>query len=58
MNDIIAALNQINFKKFIVLEDFHYLPVETQKDFSVALKAFHENSDLCFIVIGVWLGKS
>jgi AAA+ ATPase superfamily predicted ATPase len=30
VNDIISALDQIEFTKFIVLEDFHYLPVETQ----------------------------
>lgn len=53
VNDIISALT--NFSKFIVLEDFHYLPIETQKDFSVALKAFHEQSKLCFIIVGVWL---
>lgn len=53
VNDIIKALQ--GFQKFIVLEDFHYLNVETQKDFSVALKAFHEKSKLCFIVVGVWL---
>lgn len=58
VNDIIAALGQIGFKKFIVLEDFHYLPIVTQKDFSVALKAFHENSKLCFIIIGVWLEEN
>ena len=58
VNDIIQALNSIYFTKFIVLEDFHYLPTETQKDFSVALKAFHENSKLCFIVIGVWLEEN
>jgi len=58
VNDIIVALEQLNFKKFIVLEDFHYLPIETQKDFSVALKAFHENSGLCFIIIGVWLEEN
>ncbi|WP_223146704.1 hypothetical protein [Methylomonas albis] len=33
VNDIISALTKIKFKKFIVLEDFHYLPIETQKDF-------------------------
>lgn len=56
VNDIITALP--NFEKFIVLEDFHYLPIETQKDFSVALKAFHEQSSLCFIIVGVWLEES
>lgn len=53
VNDIILALQ--NFDRFIVLEDFHYLSIEAQKDFAVALKAFHEKSKLCFIVIGVWL---
>jgi hypothetical protein len=56
VNDIIKALG--DFKKFIVLEDFHYLPIETQKDFAVALKAFHEQSKLCFIIVGVWLEES
>jgi AAA domain-containing protein len=58
VNDIIAALNQIKLQKFIILEDFHYLPVECQKNFSFALKTFHENSDLCFIVVGVWRDKN
>lgn len=53
VNDIIRALG--HFRKYIVLEDFHYLPIDTQKDFSVALKAFHEQSSLCFIIVGVWL---
>lgn len=58
VNDIISALDSINFSKFIVLEDFHYLPVDAQKDFSVALKAFHENSKFSFIIIGVWLEEN
>jgi hypothetical protein len=58
VNDVIASLKKIKFDKFIVLEDFHYLPTETQKDFSVALKAFHENSSLCFIIVGVWLEEN
>ncbi|KAB7660450.1 hypothetical protein GBN25_16505 [Plesiomonas shigelloides] len=58
VNDIISALEKIGFNKYIVLEDFHYLPIDTQKDFSVALKAFHENSKFCFIIIGVWLEEN
>lgn len=53
-NDIIRALEQIEFKKYIVLEDFHYLPDDTQRDFSFALKTFHEKSKLSFIIVGVW----
>lgn len=55
VNDIIEAL--ASFNKFIVLEDFHYLPIETQRDFSVGLKAFHEQSKICFIIVGVWLDE-
>lgn len=58
VNDIINCLNKIYFNKYIVLEDFHYLSTESQKDFSVALKAFHEESPFCFIVVGVWLEEN
>jgi hypothetical protein len=57
-NDLISALASIHFSKFIVLEDFHYLPNETQRDFSVALKALHEGSKLSVIIIGVWLEEN
>ena len=58
VNDIVSALKEISFNKYIVLEDFHYLKVETQRDFSFALKAFHENSDFSFIIVGVWLDEN
>ena len=58
VNDIITALNEIDFKKFIILEDFHYLGADTQRAFSFSLKAYHENSNLCFIVVGVWREKN
>lgn len=58
VNDIIRALEEIDFDKYIVLEDFHYLPIETQEAFSVALKAFHEQSSFTFIVVGVWLDEN
>jgi hypothetical protein len=54
-NDVIRVLKGINFKRFVVLEDFHYLAEEVQRDIAVDLKAFHEQSDLSFIVVGVWL---
>lgn len=53
-NDVIAALESVAFKKYIVLEDFHYLPEDTQRDFSFSLKAFHEDSRFTFIIVGVW----
>ncbi len=57
-NDIIRALEQINFTKYIVLEDFHYLKSEVQQEFAFELKAFHEASKLCFILVGVWLDEN
>ena len=58
VNDIIGALNEANFHQYIVLEDFHYLKSEVQKDFAIELKAFHESSKLCFIIVGVWLDEN
>lgn len=58
VNDVIAALNNLKFDKFVILEDFHYLKPETQKDFAVELKAFHENSIYTFVIVGVWLEEN
>lgn len=58
VNDIILALEQIQFSKYIVLEDFHYLKSDVQKEFAYELKAFHEASKLCFILVGVWLDEN
>jgi hypothetical protein len=38
-NDLVRALKAIDFSKFIVLEDFHYLPQETQEQFAFAKRA-------------------
>ena len=54
-NDIARVLKEDNFSKYIVIEDFHYLDEEVQKSFAIDLKVFHENSNLIFIVVGVWL---
>ncbi|WP_063939700.1 hypothetical protein [Bordetella trematum] len=55
VNDVIAALQSVDFRKRIVLEDFHYLDQQVQRDFAVELKAFHEASDITFVIVGVWL---
>lgn len=52
--DIINALREIAFDRLIVLEDFHYLPDDTQKTFAFVLKTFHEKSRITFIIIGAW----
>jgi len=58
VNEVIAALENIGYSKWIILEDFHYLPEETQRDFAIALKAFHESSPYVFIIVGVWLQEN
>lgn len=55
VNDIIYALKKINFSRYIVLEDFHYLKPDIQQAFAEELKIFFDNSDISFIIIGVWL---
>ena len=34
VNEVIEALRACEFDQWIVLEDFHYLPEEVQKDFA------------------------
>lgn len=53
-NDLVAALKETGFSRYIVLEDFHYLPHETQEDFAVFLKTIHERSSFCFVLVAVW----
>jgi hypothetical protein len=53
--DMMHLLAEVEFKKFIVVEDFHYLSVEVQKAFASDLKAFYERSEILFIIVGVWL---
>jgi hypothetical protein len=53
-NDLVRALKAIEFSKFIVLEDFHYLPQESQEQFAFALKTIHEASKITFIIVAVW----
>lgn len=54
-NDVIRVLQAVEFRRFVVLEDFHYLSEETQREVAFDLKAFHEKSEIVFIVVAVWL---
>jgi hypothetical protein len=40
-------------KKWIVLENYHYLPTETQKAIAFDLKTFHEIG-IRFLILGIW----
>ena len=54
-NDVARVLAAAGFKKFVVVEDFHYLDEEVQRSLAFDLKVFHEISSLVFIIVGVWL---
>ncbi|WP_375742978.1 epsilon-toxin family protein [Corallococcus interemptor] len=54
-NDVTRVLKSADFKKYVILEDFHYLSEEVQREIAFDLKAFHEKSEIVFIVVGVWL---
>lgn len=55
---IVDVLKQASPKTIIVIEEFHYLPERTQRQFAFKMKTFHEISDYIFIVVGVWLEEN
>jgi hypothetical protein len=50
-------LSAVGSKKWIILENFHYLNDETQKQFAFDLRAFQELG-VRFVVLGVWREKN
>lgn len=55
-NDITDALLQVKFQGTFIIEDFHYLNTDTQKNFTKTLKTFYDtdNLDVTFVIVGVW----
>lgn len=54
--DIAELLKKIHFHKKIVLENFHYLSEEKQRQLSFDLRSFQEMG-IIFVVLGVWRQK-
>lgn len=54
-NDVVRVLKAAGFRKYVVIEDFHYLDEDVQQALAFDLKVFHEISSFVFIVVGVWL---
>ncbi|HMR11497.1 MAG TPA: hypothetical protein PKA88_37210, partial [Polyangiaceae bacterium] len=50
---ISELLTQLKFKKRIVLENYHYLPPDTQRALAFDLKTFHEIG-IRFLILGIW----
>lgn len=54
--DISELLHKIKFNKKIILENFHYLDEERQRELSFDLRTFQETGIL-FVILGVWRKK-
>lgn len=55
--DLSELLRSINFNKRIILENFHYLNEEVQKQLSIDLRIF-EDYNILFIILGIWREKN
>lgn len=55
--DVSEILKAIRFKKRIILENFHYLEEDIQKELAFHLRIF-EDSNILFIVLGIWREKN
>lgn len=51
--DVSELLNKQKPKKFVVLENFHYLPNEVQESLAYDLRTFQDYG-LIFIILGIW----
>jgi len=54
--DVGELLKKVSLRKFIILENFHYLSEDIQKTFSYDLRTFQEIG-IRFIILGVWREK-
>jgi hypothetical protein len=55
--DLSELLRNVNFNKRIILENFHYLNEEIQKQLAIDLRIF-EDYNILFIVLGIWREKN
>lgn len=54
--DISELLKKVSFDKKIILENFHYLDEEKQRELAFDLRTFQETKIL-FVILGVWRKK-
>lgn len=50
-------LNRVRCDQWVILENFHYLPDEVQRQFAFDLRAFQELG-VRFVILGVWREKN
>jgi len=58
VNDIIRAVEDIDLDGYITIEDFHYLPIDVQREFASSLKALYDRTEITFVIVGVWLEEN
>lgn len=52
-DDVAHLIHRTGNKRIIILENFHYLPEEIQREFAFDLRTFHDLK-VRFIILGVW----
>lgn len=52
-DDVADLIHRVGQKKVIILENFHYLPEELQRNFAYDLRTF-QDLKVRFIILGVW----
>ncbi|MCM4169822.1 hypothetical protein KCTC52924_03602 [Arenibacter antarcticus] len=55
--DVSELLKEVKFNKRIILENFHYLEEDIQKQLSIDLRIF-EDYNILFIILGIWREKN
>jgi hypothetical protein len=55
--DLSELLRNVEFKKRIILENFHYLNEDVQKQLAIDLRIF-EDYNILFIILGIWREKN
>jgi hypothetical protein len=55
--DLSELLRSIGFNKRIILENFHYLSEDVQKQLAIDLRIF-EDYNILFIILGIWREKN
>ena len=46
-------LKKVSFNKYVILENFHYLPLEVQESLAFDLRTFQDHH-IIFIILGIW----
>ena len=55
--DLSELLRKVDFNKRIILENFHYLNEDVQKQLAIDLRIF-EDYNILFIILGIWREKN